>query len=88
MRLDLFLSKVGIVTRRVEAARWLKDGRVLVDGRAAKPAGEVRVGQRLRVEEKRWVREWEVLAMPAGNVPKSAYGDYARLLSEEARELP
>ena len=88
MRLDLYLSKVGIVKRRTEAARWLKDGRVLVDGRRAKPAAEARVGQRLRVEEKRRVREWEVLALPAGNVPRSAYGDYARLLSEEAKEHP
>jgi len=88
LRLDLFLSRVGIVKRRTEAARWLKDGRVLVDGLPAKAAGEARAGQRLRVEEKRRVREWEVLAVPAGNVPKSAYGDYARLLSEEAREKP
>jgi ribosomal 50S subunit-recycling heat shock protein len=88
LRLDLFLSRVGIVKRRTEAARWLKDGRVLVDGQPAKPAGEVRVGQRLRVEEKRRVREWEVLQVPGGNVPKSAYAEYARLLSEEAKEAP
>jgi ribosomal 50S subunit-recycling heat shock protein len=86
VRLDQFLSTVGVVKRRTEAARLLKGGRVLVDGQPAKPAAEARPGQRLEVRESRRVRTWEVLAIPAGNVPKKSYGDYARLLAEEPRD--
>ena len=72
--------------RRAEAARLLRAGHVAVDGKPAKPAAEARVGQRLRVEEVRRVREYEVLAIPAGNVARKDAGEYARLVSEQARE--
>jgi len=78
MRLDSFLSTVGIVKRRTEAARWLRDGRVLVDGHPAKPAHDVRPGQRIRVEGgARGPAEWIVHEIPAGNVPKAHYSRYA-----------
>ena len=77
MRFDLFLRTVGIVKRRSEAARLLSEGRVTVDGRPAKPAAAVAVGQRVRVEGVRAVTEWEVLEVPTGNVPSSQYGRYA-----------
>ncbi len=78
MRLDLFLRKVGIIKRRTEAARLLKEGRILVDDRPAKPAAEVRPGQRLKISGPRGVTRWEILEIPAGNVPKSESERYAR----------
>lgn len=77
MRLDMFLSTVGIVKRRTEAARLLREGRVSVDGHPAKAAAEARVGARLRVDGPRGITEWEVLAIPEGNVRKAEYGKYA-----------
>jgi ribosomal 50S subunit-recycling heat shock protein len=77
MRLDSFLSSVGIVKRRTEAARLLREGRVLVDGRAAKPASEARPGQRIRVDGPRGVTCWTVLDVPTGNVRRADYGKYA-----------
>lgn len=76
MRLDSFLSTVGIVKRRTEAARWLRDGRVSVDGRRAKPAHEVQPGQRIRVDGRGGATEWLVHEIPPGNVPKADYPRY------------
>lgn len=77
MRLDSFLSTVGIVKRRTEAARLLREGRVSVDDHPAKAAAEARVGARLRIDGPRGVTQWEVLAIPEGNVRKADYGQYA-----------
>jgi ribosome-associated heat shock protein Hsp15 len=80
MRLDSFLSTVGIVKRRTEAARAVRDGHVSVDGRSAKPAHEVRVGERIRVEDARGVTRWLVRAIPVGNVRKADHPRYAERL--------
>ncbi len=83
MRLDSFLSTVGIVKRRTEATRLLREGRVLVNDRAAKPAVEVRVGQRIAVHGPRGAVCWEVLAVPAGNVRKADHPRYVTRLDAE-----
>ncbi|NNE42981.1 MAG: hypothetical protein HKN12_02120 [Gemmatimonadetes bacterium] len=86
MRLDQFLQRTGIFRQRTSAARSLKAGLVLVDGAPAKPASTVRAGQRLRVEAGREVREWEVLEVPSGTVPRSARDQYVRLVSTQPRD--
>jgi ribosomal 50S subunit-recycling heat shock protein len=53
---------------------------VLVDGSAAKPAHSVRVGEILSLDAERAGGEWEVLAVPRGNVPKADRPLYARRL--------
>ena len=86
MRLDVWIRKVGILKRRTLAARLLKNGQILVDDHPAKPAAEVRPGQRVRVEGPRTVTTWEVLAIPERNVSKADYALYARLLVEQRRD--
>jgi ribosomal 50S subunit-recycling heat shock protein len=76
------------VKQRTEAARLLRDGRVLVDGRPVKPASSVRPGQRIRVEAGRAVTEWEVLEVPRGSVPRADRDRYARRTAERPREGP
>jgi len=88
MRLDTFLSTVGIVKRRTEAARLLREGRVYADDHAVKPAVEARAGMRLRVEGPRGVTLWEVLEVPEGNVRKADYGKYAARLDDGAAGAP
>lgn len=88
MRFDLFLRTVGIVKRRSEATRLLKEGRVQVDGRVAKPALAAAAGQHVRVDGPRSITEWEVLEVPPGNVPKSEQARYAVLRSETPRKSP
>jgi ribosomal 50S subunit-recycling heat shock protein len=88
MRLDTWIKKVGILKRRTLAARLLRNGRILVDDQPAKPATTVRVGQTLRIEGARFVRTWEVLAIPLGNVAKADRESHARLIEETRREEP
>ncbi len=88
MRLDAWIRRVGVLKRRTLAARLLKNGHILVDGRPAKPAASVRPGQEVRVEGPRTVTTWEVVAIPEGNVPKSDYPLFARLLDERPRDDP
>ncbi len=86
MRLDAWIRKVGVLKRRTLAARLLKNGHILVDGQPAKPATLVKPGQRIRVEDARHVRTWEVLEVPEGNVSKAEFPKYARLLEERRRD--
>lgn len=74
--------------QRTEAARLLRDGRILVDGRPAKPAAPVRAGQRIRVDAGRSVAEWEVLEVPRGRVPRADRDRYARRTADPPREEP
>lgn len=85
MRLDQFLSKVGVIKRRTEAARLLKNGCIYVDDQPAKPASEARPGTTLRIETDRQQSTWAILEVPAGNVAKR---DYERYVRRESLELP
>ncbi|MBE3597147.1 MAG: RNA-binding S4 domain-containing protein [Hydrogenibacillus sp.] len=49
MRLDLFLKTARLVKRRTVAKALCDEGRVLVDGRAAKAGAEVAPGQTITV---------------------------------------
>lgn len=86
MRLDLFLSRVGIVKRRTEAARLLRDGRVMVDGRPGKPAAAATVGQHLEVRSTARTSHWRILDIPTGNVRKSDFERYAARLETSPGE--
>ena len=88
MRLDQFLAKVGVIKRRTEAARLLKNGVILVDDVPAKPASEARPGTTLRIETETQRSTWEILEIPTGNVAKRDYERYARRTSLELRERP
>lgn len=64
MRLDLFLKTSRLVKRRTVAQELCDAGRVLVNGLAAKPAKEIRPGDRLALSYATRTIEAEVLAVP------------------------
>jgi ribosomal 50S subunit-recycling heat shock protein len=83
VRLDLFLKNTGIIPRRAVAKSACEQGLIEINGKPAKPAAEVRVGDRLLLRIGLRVAEYEVLATPTRAVAKTAREDYARLLRTE-----
>ena len=69
MRLDDFLSTVGVVKRRTIAKDLASNGLVEVNGRKAKPAHSVRINDIIAIKGSRPITV-EVLDVPAGSVPK------------------
>jgi ribosomal 50S subunit-recycling heat shock protein len=82
MRLDKFLKTTGIIRRRTAAKDIADAGRIEVDGRPAKPASEVRVGQRVTLNLGRKVATYEVLCVPERAVRKEERDQLVRLIEE------
>jgi ribosomal 50S subunit-recycling heat shock protein len=66
MRLDKYLKLARLIRRRTVAKEAADEGLVLVNGRAAKPSHEVRVGDRIEVRLGGRRLEVEVVAEPDG----------------------
>jgi ribosomal 50S subunit-recycling heat shock protein len=81
VRVDKWLSSVNVVKRRTIAQDMVKSGVVFVNGKRAKPAKDIKVGDRIRIEYLNGKKEYEVLAIPTTKtVPKSKKDEYAREL--------
>jgi ribosomal 50S subunit-recycling heat shock protein len=83
MRIDLFLRNAGIVPRRTLAQKACNGGLVKIDGRAAKPASPVEVGQEVTVQLGMSCRKYRVLGLPNRPVAKAAREEYAELLTSD-----
>ena len=66
MRLDLFLKTARLIKRRTGARELCESGRVLVNGREAKPAKEIKQGDIIVLQFSSRHVEIEVLAAPDG----------------------
>ena len=81
MRIDKWLSAVNVVKRRTVAQDMVKSGVVYLNGTQAKPAKEVKIGDRITIEYLKGAREFEVLAIPVTRTtPKSKKEEYVREL--------
>lgn len=81
MRLDLFLSTLGIIKRRTEAKRHADSGSIQINDNKAKPGQIVREGDIIR---KSGAQPWvvEVLKIPSGSVRKDMRESFFRNLPE------
>ena len=68
MRLDKFLKVSRLIKRRTVANTVSEMGRVLVNGNPAKPAKQLKAGDRIEIEYANRVEKFEVLIVPEGNV--------------------
>ena len=68
MRLDKFLKVSRLIKRRTVANTVSEVGRVLVNGNAAKPAKQLKVGDIIEIEYANRTEKVEVLIVPTGNV--------------------
>ena len=75
MRVDDYLSTVGVVKRRTVAKELGVNGLIEANGRRVKPAYEVSVGDIVRIKGSRPITI-EVLAIPGRSVPKEMRSSY------------
>ena len=79
MRIDDFLSTVGIVKRRIVAKQLGDNGLLEVNGRVVKPAYQVSALDVISIKGSRPFRA-EVIALPVGSVPKAKREEYFKAL--------
>jgi len=84
MRLDKYLQLSGIIPRRSRAQEACDRGYVELNGRRAKPAANVAVGDRITARLGRRQSTYEVLQLPARPVPKAGRHEAARLIDSQA----
>jgi ribosomal 50S subunit-recycling heat shock protein len=81
VRLDLFLKTSRLVKRRTVARELCETGRVLVGGQEAKPAKEVKPGDRLTIKHPSRTVVLEILELPRA-AKKAAVEQFYRIVSE------
>ncbi len=79
MRIDDYLSTVGIVKRRTVAKQLGSNGLIEVNGRVVKPAYQVNARDIIVIKGSHPFRA-EVLAIPTGSVPKAKRDEYFKVL--------
>ncbi len=80
MRVDDYLSTVGLIKRRTVAKEMADNGLVEVNGRKVKPSHEVKISDIIAIKGSRPFTV-EVLQVPHGSVSKTARTDYYRPLA-------
>jgi ribosomal 50S subunit-recycling heat shock protein len=79
MRLDDYLSTVGLIKRRTIAKELASNRLIEVNGRVVKPAYEVKPGDIVRIKGTRPLAA-EVRDLPGGSVAKHDREKYFKLL--------
>ena len=82
MRLDDYLSTVGLVKRRTVAKELGSNGMIEVNGRRVKPAYDVKPGDIIRIKGSRPMAA-EVLDIPGHSVPKSERDRYFKTINSD-----
>lgn len=75
MRIDDFLSTVGLIKRRTIAKEMGTNGLIVVNGRPVKPSYDVRPGDIIHIKGSHPFAA-EVLDVPSGSVAKAARERY------------
>jgi ribosomal 50S subunit-recycling heat shock protein len=86
MRLDSYLSEVRLIKRRTQAKEACERRLVLLDGKAAKPGKEVKVGQTITINFASRILEVEIADIPSGNVRKEEAKNFYKVTREERRK--
>ena len=75
MRIDDYLSTVGIIKRRTVAKEMGTNGLIVVNGRVVKPSYEVKFGDIIQIKGSHPFTA-EVLDVPSGSVAKAGRASY------------
>jgi ribosomal 50S subunit-recycling heat shock protein len=86
MRLDAFLSDTRLIKRRTQAKKACEKGVVFLDGRAAKPAKEVKEGQIITIDFAHRTLEVEILEIPLRSVRKDQAASFYKVIREENKK--
>jgi ribosome-associated heat shock protein Hsp15 len=77
LRIDKYLSSVNLVKRRTIAQDMVKSGVVYINGTAAKPSKDVKVGDIIEIRYLKGAKKYRVLKIPVTKtIPKSARDEY------------
>jgi len=79
MRLDQYLSKLGVIKRRTVAKEMADSGLIKLNSRRAKPAADVNIGDIISIGGNRQITI-EIINIPSGNVKKEEREEYYRKL--------
>lgn len=85
MRLDKFLKVSRIIKRRTVAASAAGTGKVMINGKLAKPSTAVNIGDRIEVEYGNYVEVYEVLRI-AETVGKAEAAELFRLIERREKK--
>ncbi len=85
--MDRFLKNVGIVARRKLAQEACRRGLIELDGRPAKSASSVHVGQDLTVRLGMRLRRYRILSVPVCPVARAERSECVELMHEEPISL-
>jgi len=88
MRLDKFLKVSRLVKRRTVAAELCQGNHVKLNGNSAKPAAEVKIGDKLQIRFGNRVIAAEILKVPEKAVSAQEADTLYQLLSEQTLESP
>lgn len=80
MRVDDFLSTVGVIKRRTIAKELGDAGLILINDLKVKPSRDVHIADRIFIKGKHQL-ELEVVEIPRGNVTKAQRSNYFRMIS-------
>jgi len=79
LRIDKFLNAVNIVKRRAVADEMCKEGVVLINGKKAKSAKDVKIGDIIEINYLNGSKKYEVLKLPeTKTIPKSKKSEYVK----------
>ena len=67
MRLDKFLKVSKVIKRRTVANEAADGGRVIVNGKQAKPSYEVKVGDKVEIKFGDKISKFEIIKIPQTN---------------------
>lgn len=79
MRLDDYLSTVGVIKRRTIAKELASNGMILANDQKVKPAYQVKLHDIIKIKGSRPLSV-EVLEIPTGSVPKDQREKYFKVL--------
>ncbi len=88
MRLDQFLANAGCIPRRTQAKQACAGGLVEVDGKVAKPAASVQIGQQITIRTGMRIRKYRIWQLPQYPVRRNKREEYAELLSSQQIDEP
>jgi ribosomal 50S subunit-recycling heat shock protein len=87
MRLDKFIAVARLLKTRSLVKTATDEGMVFVNGRRAKPAAIVRLGDVVEIDTPRFYKKIKVIDLPVKNMRKTEAVNLYDLLEEREKEL-
>jgi len=87
MRLDKFIATARLLKTRSLVKTATDEGMVFINGRQAKPAAMIKLGDVIEIDTPRFYKKIKVIDLPAKNMRKDEAINLYDLLEERAKEL-